>query len=129
VNNLTRSFIIFITLFTISIKCFCQTQITKCDEILKIVKTKNLYQNVSSIDLFSSSWLYEVSAYTIKSKIYVIAVIKNENLLATKSEYVFCDVPIENWEKFYDRLVGLREGKSYGEKFREYILPNICDCE
>ncbi len=98
-----------------------------CKELIEYVK---LYgDNIQSLDALrlSSSWLKEVKAYEVNDKIVVIAQIYKGEVRIATMEYIYCDIPRRNWDKFYEPI--FNTNLTYGEKFHEYINPFKCDCE
>jgi hypothetical protein len=83
--------------------------------------------NVSALSLMYSTWLKDVTAYTIEDKIVVIAEIKKDEYGLSTKKYIFCGIPKQNWENFY---WGVNDfGKSYGERFNKYIMDYRCNYE
>ena len=83
--------------------------------------------SVSSLSLINSSWLKEVEAYNFEDNILVVATIKTETWQLQGKKYIFCGIPKENWEVFYNSYYDI--GKTYGEKFHKYIIEYECDCK
>ena len=103
------------------------TSTIKCKALIEHVR---LYgDNFQSVDLLrlSSSWLKEVKAFEVYDKIVVIAQIYISEARIATMEYIFCDIPRRNWDKFYEPI--FNTNLTYGEKFHEYINPYKCDCE
>lgn len=102
-------------------------QDVKCDELISNVKKNNsFYQQVSEIQLQSSSWLKKVTSYFYENELVVIALIKQDQLGINSKEYIFCGVSTDSWIAFY---FGLRDlDKTYGERFQKYIMQKSCDC-
>lgn len=97
-----------------------------CDDFEEFI-IDNGYRkdNLSSYTL-DSDWLTEITAYDYDSKIYIIAKIKVKNSYSSKS-YIFCDIPTRNWSNF--KYGGYGENKTYGERFHDYIIKFVCNCE
>lgn len=98
-----------------------------CDELIRLVENKLTRRRTSLPFTLSSSWLYQVEAYDYEGKVIVIAEIRTEGQLYPK-KYIFCNVPVENWNYFEDPWKG-GLSKTYGEKFHEAIIDYKCDCE
>ncbi|RXG29880.1 hypothetical protein [Leeuwenhoekiella marinoflava] len=106
---------------------FSQAQDVACLDLLDYVK-KNGYKKaeVSSYQLYDSSWLKKVTAYTIDNTILVVAEIKKDEYSIYTKEYIFCGIPSTSWDYFYYGLYDI--GKSYGERFHKYIIKRQCNC-
>jgi hypothetical protein len=98
-----------------------------CEELVKYVEDEGYVKGtVTSIQLFNSSWLKEVKAYSIDNTIVVIAEVKKDEWGFNTEKYAFCGIPSSNWDAFYSGLYDL--GKTYGEKFHKYIYNYNCNC-
>jgi hypothetical protein len=84
-------------------------------------------ETVSSYSLIYSTWLKEVTAYSIEDVIVVIASIKEDQYSYFTKKYIFCGIPENNWSSFYYGLYDLN--KSYGERFHKYIFDYKCNCD
>lgn len=108
---------------------FGQNEAIKCDDLMRFIKEEGTsYQNVSHITLYDSSWLYEVKSYKYKDNIFVIATIKKDDLSYRKTDYIFCNISEQRWKAFYDPY-NFQDRRSYGEKFNDFIIDKVCNCE
>ncbi|MDO7173704.1 hypothetical protein [Mariniflexile sp. AS56] len=116
---------ILLVIFLLNITAIC-AQDVKCDDLQSFIIKNGYYKaSLSSISL-DSEWLYEVKAYTYKSKIYVVAKIKPKKYSYQTKSYVFCGIPNQNWSSFQHS--GYGDSSSYGERFHKYIMDYVCDC-
>ncbi|HBD27460.1 MAG TPA: hypothetical protein DC020_11665 [Flavobacterium sp.] len=98
-----------------------------CDDLISYVKENyKTKQVVESYQLITSTWLKKVSAYSIENKIVVIAEIKLNEISLESKEYIFCEIPNENWNNFYYGTFDAM--KTFGERFHIYILDYDCYC-
>jgi hypothetical protein len=103
------------------------SQQVKCSELIGYVENEGkLKGTVSSIQLLQSSWLSEVKAYEIENTIVVIAQIYTDNFSLNKKKYIFCGISEAEWTYFSNPMSN--PTKSYGERFRERIFDNKCNC-
>ena len=109
---------------------FCNyslAQDVSCKDLVKYVEDEGYVKaTVTSIQLFNSSWLKEVKAYSINNTIVVIAEVKKDEWGFNTEKYIFCGIPSWNWDAFYYGLYDF--GKTYGERFHKYIYNYKCDC-
>lgn len=102
-------------------------QSVSCSELLQyVVKNGRSKATVNSYQLFDSSWLKEVKAYSIENSLFVVATIKRNEYDFTGQKYIFCGIPSSNWSNFYNGLYDLN--LSYGERFHKYIFKYQCEC-
>jgi hypothetical protein len=106
-----------------------QNNAIKCDKLIEFIKKEGTsYQDVSHYSLYNSSWLYEVKSYKYKENIFVIATIKKDDISYIKNDYIFCNISEQRWKAFYDPY-NLQDRRSYGEKFNDFIIDKVCNCE
>jgi len=98
-----------------------------CEELMAFIKSQgSIVTSLYDYNL-NSRWLREVKAYRYNNKIYVIAKIKIDEYSYKTKEYIFCEVPSVNWNKF--NQVDFLGKTTYGERFHSYIFPHQCNCE
>lgn len=116
---------IILILLVFSVKANAQDVF--CEDLMKyVVEEGRQIGQVGSMSLLNSTWLNEVTAYSIEDKIVVIAEIKKDEWGYSTKKYVFCGIPKSNWNEFssiYDMQ------KTYGERFHLYIKDYICNCK
>lgn len=119
---------LLIVLFILS-----QSENLRCDEVVTckelmdyVIQNGTRKASVNQFQLIESSWLKDVTSYTIENTIVVIAEIKDEYGFNTK-KYIFCGIPSTNWDSFYYGYNDL--DKTYGERFHKYIFNNKCNCQ
>ena len=103
-----------------------QAQNVSCAELMDFVEDKGVKNGSMSAISLQSSWLHEVTAYSYKMKIYVVAKIKENEYSLSTSSYVFCGIPNRNWQNF--KSWNISGDDNYGKKFHEYIMPYTCNC-
>ncbi len=117
-------FLLFVTVFAV---INAQGQRVSCSELISYVeKNGRETGRVSSIQLFDSSWLRGVKAYSIEKTTVVIAEIRRNQYSLYTSKYIFCGISDANWRAFQYGFSDL--GTSYGERFHKYIMDNKCNC-
>jgi hypothetical protein len=106
---------------------YLNAQDVACADLMDYVK-ENGYQKaeVGTYQLYDSSWLKKVTAYSLNNNILVVAEIKRDQYGINTKEYVFCGISSSAWDGFYYGLYDI--GKSYGERFNKYIMDSQCDC-
>jgi hypothetical protein len=115
--------IILSSLLHLSVK----SQTVRCQELLDfVVENGNYKGEVSSLSLINSSWLKSVKAYQYKNSIFIVAEISTDDFGFSSKQYIFCGIPLRNWENFSNGLVDFDLG--YGKKFHKYIIDYKCDC-
>jgi hypothetical protein len=99
-----------------------------CTELMNyVVKNGTRSENVNQIQLMNSTWLKEVTKYSIDNTIAVIAEIKQDEFGIVTKKYIFCGIPSSNWSSFYFGFNDL--DKTYGERFHKYIYDYKCECK
>jgi hypothetical protein len=123
INNFKKEvLVLMILLSTTQLKA----QNVSCEELIKHVKDNgDKIGNVGVYQLMDSSWLKEVTAYSIQNKIVVVAEIKDDKTSWITHKYIFCDIPKSNWESF-DSPYDLNT--TFGERFHTYIIDYKCNC-
>jgi hypothetical protein len=119
---LTLSFLIIYTISGLA-------QSLTCDELINYVEKNGKEKDNVNTFVLSSDWLKNVTEYTIHDKIVVIAEIQHGSLSWETKKYIFCDIPVENWDEFHpiSPFTGAKM-LSYGEKFHKYIYDYKCIC-
>lgn len=103
-------------------------QTIRCGDLLDFVVRNGYYKGeVSSLALINSTWLKSVTAYRYKNNIFVVAEISTDTYRFSSKKYIFCGIPLRNWESFANGLADF--DLSYGEKFHKYIMDYKCDCQ
>jgi len=117
---------VIITILILSI-VEARAQNITCTELLNFVE-ENGYKKgeVSSLQLYDSSWLKSVEAYQYKNTIFVVAEIKADDFGFSTQKYIFCGIPLRNWESFENAWLDTES--SYGKKFQKYIINYKCSC-
>lgn len=115
--------LLFLVLFA-SISLMSQN--VTCTDLKEFTKENGYYKSSISSYTLDSEWLYKVTAYTYKYKTYVIAEIKTNEYSYTTTEYVFCNVPNQNWSNF--NYGSYNDTNSYGKRFHKYIMRYKCNC-
>ncbi len=133
----------FILLLLISIPFFVTSQNISCKELLNYVESDG-HLVLSNNAPILSEWLGNVKAYSMVKEdpslykvadmikhydsdgVYaIIAEIYSDDILRTKRKYIFCGVPIKNWNTFNSSLYLYF---SRGEMFHKYIMNYRCNC-
>lgn len=110
-------------------KTLQQENVIICEDLMEFIKEEGTpYQDVSHFKLYDSSWLYEVKSFKYKENLYVIAAIIEKDFPYTKNNYIFCNVSEQRWKAFYDPY-NFQDTRSYGEKFNDFIIDKVCNCE
>ncbi len=118
---------ILIVIFLFVGRNFIKAQDISCTTLMEyVIKNGYIKANVNSLQLINSSWLKDVTAYSVDNKIVVIAEIKTDNTGIFTKKYIFCGITSSTWDSFYYGLSDF--GKSYGERFQKYIIDNVCNC-
>jgi hypothetical protein len=119
--------ILKVTLWSLLSMTSIKAQNITCQDLLEFVIDNGRYKGeVSSITLINSSWLKSVKAYEYKGKVYVIAEIKDNEYSYQTSTYIFCGIPLRNWDNFENYFSDTN--LSYGQKFHKYIINYKCNC-
>lgn len=101
------------------------SQDTSCAELIEYVERNvDEKEELTSNDLFLSDWLNGVKSYEVENSIVVVAEFRTGILQSKK--YIFCGIPVSNWDHFYDGLNDILS--SYGERFHKYIYDYKCNC-
>lgn len=117
----------YIILILLLLSAKASAQDVMCEDLMKyVVEEGRQIGLVGSMSLLNSTWLKEVTAYSIEEKIVVIAEIKKDDMGYNTKKYVFCGIPKSNWDEFY---ITTGWDKTYGEKFHLYIKDYICNCK
>jgi hypothetical protein len=104
-----------------------KAQEVSCEELIAFIKEKGQKsEEVTSLSL-DSSWLNNVTLYKYDGKYYVIAKIKKDEYGYSTKSYVFCNIPYSNWSSFHSPYNFITHG-TYGERFHEYIIDYVCNC-
>lgn len=120
-----KATLFFLTVIT-SI-CFVSAQTPKCTELISYAKANGRFHGEVNFPLLmESSWLHKVTSYKIDNTIVVIAEIKDEKYSFITKEYIFCGVTEKEWYTFSD---GWFNKGTYGERFHDNIMDNLCNCE
>lgn len=100
------------------------SQNVSCENLMRVVKSEaSYYGEVSSITLISSEFLKEVKAYEYEETLFVIATFQPRPNEIFPRTYIYCGIPYSNWNSFKN---GWNE--SYGERFHQYIIDYVCNC-
>lgn len=100
------------------------SQSMECEELMEYVKDEGFKKgSLNNVDMKSSSWLEEVTAYEVEDIIVVIASIRKDEWGVNREDYIFCDIPSSNWDSFYYNL-----HESFGELFHKNIMDYRCNC-
>lgn len=129
---------LFFVLLLFSSFCYSQEQIACEDAIKKIEDNGNLTDTLKDVQIILDAvyksvsgdiWLKEVKCYEINNTNFVVAEIYSDNLKLFTKKYLFCGIPKENWEHFYNETVLSSNKESYGKKFHKYIIDFKCNCK
>lgn len=105
-----------------------KAQNVKCQELLEFVVENGYFKGeISSIALFDSDWLKAVKAYEYKGSVFVVAEIKKDDFSYQTNTYIFCGIPVRNWDNF--ESIFINSDLTYGEKFHKYIIDYKCNCK
>lgn len=88
-----------------------------CAQLLSTIKSYGKLEVILNANTLSSSWLFQVDAYTYDGIIYAVANLQN-------TIYIYCNISNEQWSAFVDDSFG-----TFGERFNQYISKNGCDCK
>jgi hypothetical protein len=122
--NYFRKEVLFIFLLITTFKINAQN--ISCEELIRHVKQNGVFTgNIGIFQRIESSWLKNVTAYSIENQIVVVAEIKKDETSLLTHEYVYCGIPKSNWESFTNPF---NSDKTYGERFHLYIIDYKCNC-
>jgi hypothetical protein len=114
----------FIALLLVMITGTSFSQNVSCENLMRAVKSEaSYYGEVSSFTLISSEFLKEVKAYDYEGTLFVIATFQPKSNEFFPRTYIFCGIPYSNWNSFKNGFNG-----SYGERFHQYIIDYVCNC-
>jgi len=100
------------------------SQNISCENLMRTVKSEaSYYGEVSSITLIGSEFLKEVKAYEYEGTLFVIATFQPRPNEIFPRTYIFCGIPSSDWNSFKNGWNG-----SYGERFHQYIIDYVCNC-
>ena len=114
------------------------TQKVSCVKLVNHVERNGHLMNSNQAPMFSE-WLGDVKAYSMvkdNPSLYKVSDIINHyksdgtyaviaTFKSTSKKYIFCGIPIRNWEKFNTSTY---LSKSRGEMFHQFIYKYRCDC-
>jgi hypothetical protein len=127
----------------INIPFFVASQNISCTELLNYVEKEGYRFPINRKPSILSKWLGDVTAFSMVEEdpslykvsdifnhydsdgVYVIVAQFYSDDLRTKSKYVFCNVPISDWDTF-DRSLYLSQSRN--EMFNKYIMKYRCNC-
>lgn len=122
-----KQIVTFISVMILSVLSVGAQEVS-CSDLMEYVQQNGFRKGtINSYQLFNSSWLKEVEAYSIENVIVVIAEIKRDEWGINTKKYVFCGIPSSNWNAFYTGLYDTNT--TFGERFRKYIFEYKCDCD
>ncbi|UPS91402.1 hypothetical protein [Bizionia sp. M204] len=125
-NTSFKNYVISIMVIFCTLNVYSQD--VRCNELLTFVKKEGKKKgSVNAMQLINSSWLKSVACYEVDGNLAVIANIKTNEYSLYGKEYIFCGIPLSNWNAFYNGLYAI--GTSYGERFHKYIYKYKCDCD
>lgn len=105
---------------------FIFAQTISCDDLYNYVIKNGFKKSTIYNYTLNSTWLKEVTAYSLEGKIYVVAKIKKDEYGFSTSNYIFCGVPEMNWLNFEYPKYG--DDSTYGERFHQLIRDYECNC-
>ncbi|MCE7039186.1 hypothetical protein [Dyadobacter sp. CY312] len=99
-----------------------------CQEALNAVKGRGNYEKVVIKSEMSSTddWLKKVKLYSLEGRLFVVAEMFTDDYHINSKEYLYCDIPAQNWNAFYTGSAGRR---TYGERFHDFIIDYKCNCQ
>ena len=102
-----------------------ECQSVSCTELKEfVVENGSKVGEVASYQTIYSDWLKSVQAYSYDNILFVVAQIKPNQYSLTFQSYIFCGIPMSNWNNFkiYDME------PSWGKKLHKYIKDYTCNC-
>jgi hypothetical protein len=85
---------------------------------------KKIGESLGVVDVDNSSWLTKIEGYWVPDAEAIFVVISKKNSFGEISSYIYCDIPLKNWQNFakYDT------DPSWGRKFHKYVEDYPCNC-
>lgn len=112
--------------FVVAFSFNVQAQAVKCDDLIHLISEDGKYMSeVTQPGIIQSSWLKSVTAYEYDGKIFAIAIIKRNDYDSIGKKYIFCNIPMKNWDSFAHSF---QVTLTFGEKFHKYIIDYECNC-